>query len=278
MTERADTEAHRATPASGLLVGAIAGLLSGLFGVGGGIIIVPGLMALAGMERRLAHGTSLAATFPIALASALTFAASGKVDWPIVAALAIGSIVGAIAGTQLLQIINKRALVIIFVTTILLTAVRLVLTGETTSRGDLTVSMFAALVGIGLLAGTLAGLLGIGGGVVMVPAMVVLFSIDPVTAKGTSVAVIVPTSIVGTLRNRKKANADIPIAAAVGAAGVVFAVIGSLISKSLSDTVANTMFAVLLVIVALLQIRTLFQPERTPDATLVSESTDDDES
>jgi len=246
-----------ATPLSGLAVGAIAGLLSGLFGVGGGIVIVPGLMALAKMERRLAHGTSLAATLPIALASAITFAASDKVDWPIVLALAIGSIAGAVLGTQLLQVIDKRLLVIVFVATILATAVRLVLTDETTGRGDLTVGMFLALVGIGLLTGTLAGLLGIGGGVVMVPAMIVLFSIDPVVAKGTSVAVIVPTSIMGTLRNRKQANVDLPVAIAVGCAGVASAVIGSLISTSISDTVANAMFAVLLVVVAGLQLRTL---------------------
>jgi len=245
------------TPVTGLVVGAIAGLLSGLFGVGGGIVIVPGLMALAKMERRLAHGTSLAATLPIALASAITFAASGKVDWPFVLALSIGSIAGAVLGTQLLQVIDKRLLVIVFVVTILFTAIRLILTDETSGRGDLTVGVFLALVVIGLLTGTLAGLLGIGGGVVMVPAMIVLFSIDPVVAKGTSVAVIVPTSIMGTIRNRKKANADIPIAIAVGGAGIVSAVIGSTISKSISDTVANTMFAVLLIIVAVLQLRTL---------------------
>ena len=245
---------------SGLAVGAIAGLLSGLFGVGGGIVIVPGLMALAKMERRMAHGTSLAATLPIALASAVTFAASGKVDWPIVVALAVGSIAGAVVGTQLLQVINKRLLVIVFVVTILLTSVRLVLADETTGRGDLTVGMFLVLVGIGLLTGTLAGLLGIGGGVVMVPAMIVLFSIDPVVAKGTSVAVIVPTSLMGTIRNRSNANVDIPIAIAVGAAGILSAVVGSLISKSISDTVANTMFAALLAVVAALQLRTLRTP------------------
>ncbi len=245
------------TPAAGLVVGVLAGLLSGLFGVGGGIVIVPGLMALAGMERRLAHGTSLAATLPIAFASAVTFAASDKVDWPVVAALATGAIVGAVVGTHLLQVIDKRVLVIIFVVTILATAVRLVLADETSGRGDFTVVMALVLVGIGLLTGILAGLLGIGGGVVMVPAMIVLFSIDPVVAKGTSVAVIVPTSIAGTIRNRKKANADLSIAIAVGAAGIVSAVIGSLISTSISDAVANTMFAALLVVVAVLQLRTL---------------------
>ncbi|MEM1333113.1 MAG: sulfite exporter TauE/SafE family protein [Actinomycetota bacterium] len=256
-TSEVTTPPDHRPPATGLVVGALAGLLSGLFGVGGGIIIVPGLMTLAAMERRKAHGTSLAATLPIALASAVTFAASDKIDWPVVVALAVGSIAGAVLGTQLLQVIDKRALVIVFVVTILATAIRLLLADETTGRDDLTAGAFAALVVIGLLTGTLAGLLGIGGGVVMVPAMIVLFSIDPVVAKGTSVAVIVPTSIAGTIRNRKKANADLRLAVAVGGAGVLFAVVGSLISKSISDTLANTMFAGLLVVVATIQLRSL---------------------
>ena len=62
-----------------MIVGLAAGLLGGLFGVGGGLIIVPGLVSLAGMDRRLAHGTSLAATLPIAAASLITYVSHGNV-------------------------------------------------------------------------------------------------------------------------------------------------------------------------------------------------------
>ena len=113
--------------------------------------------------------------------------------------------------------------------------------------------------------GTLAGLLGIGGGVVMVPAMVVLFSMSPLVSKGTSVAVIVPTSLMGTWRNRKNANADLRAATAVGVAGVLSAIVGSLVSTVISDTVANLMFAALLLVVAVTQIRTLRPPAHVAD-------------
>ncbi len=66
-----------------MIVGLAAGLLGGLFGVGGGLIIVPGLVSLAGMDRRLAHGTSLAATLPIAAASLITYVSHGNVDWAV---------------------------------------------------------------------------------------------------------------------------------------------------------------------------------------------------
>ena len=255
-----------AVPWQGLLIGAGAGLLSGLFGIGGGIVIVPALLALLSMERKLAHGTSLAATLPVAAASLVTYAIGGNVDWRVAACLASGAIFGAVVGTQLLQIIPKRPLTILFVAVILLTAIRLVLADDVMGRATLSVVGVVALVTIGFITGTLSGLLGIGGGVIMVPVMVVLFGIVPVVAKGTSVAVIVPSALVGTIRNRKHSNADLRVAFAIGLAGIVSAVIGSLISESIDDSVSNVMFAGLLVIVAILQIRTL----RTSAPTVVT--------
>ena len=248
------------------LVGAAAGLLGGLFGVGGGLIIVPGLVGLARMERRLAHGTSLAATLPIAAASLLTYLSHGNVDWAVALFLAIGAIVGAIVGTQLLRVIPKNVLVIVFVITVLATATRLLLGSDTSGRVDLTVQMGLLLVVIGFITGTLAGLLGIGGGVIMVPSMVVFLDMVTVVAKGTSVAVIVPTAIMGTIRNRKHANADIRVAAVVGGFGVVTAVIGGTISDRLSEDVANAMFAALLVFVAITQLLSLRSRPAVPAA------------
>lgn len=240
-----------------VIIGLAAGLLGGLFGVGGGLIIVPGLVSVAGMDRRLAHGTSLAATLPIAAASLITYVSHGNVDWAVALFLALGAIAGAIVGTTLLQIIPKNVLVIIFVVTVLATATRLAIGSDSTGRADLTIAMAILLIVIGLLTGTLAGLLGIGGGVIMVPAMVVLLGMAPAVAKGTSVAVIVPTAIMGTIRNRRKANADIRVAAVVGLFGAASAVAGGTISDRLSAQVSNIMFAALLVFVAITQLLSL---------------------
>lgn len=254
------------------LVGLIAGMLGGLFGVGGGLIIVPGLIALAGMERRLAHGTSLAATLPIALASLATYLYHGNVDWPVACCFSVGAIGGAILGTHLLRVIPKNVLVIVFVITVLATATRLLVGSESDGRADLSLWVALVLVLVGVLTGTLAGLLGIGGGVILVPAMVVGLGMVPVVAKGTSAAVIVPTSIMGTIRNRQNANADIRVAAIVGVFGALSAIVGGTISDRLSDDTANIMFAALLVVVAVTQLLSL-RPVR-PDATsALTEST-----
>jgi uncharacterized protein len=107
-----------------------------------------------------------------------------------------------------------------------------------------------ALIAIGVATGILAGLLGVGGGIVMVPAMIVLFGVPSVIAKGTSAAVIVPTAVMGTWRNRSRGNADLRAAMVIGAAGIVTAAIGGIVSDKLSDDVSNVLFAILLVVVA----------------------------
>ena len=96
----------------------------------------------------------------------------------------------------------------------------------------------------------------------MVPAMVVGFGIPAVVAKGTSLAVIVPTSIMGTWRNRSNNNVDLRLAAILGVAGVVSAFGATKISVGMSETTSNMLFAVLLLVVAL---RMMWQFTHSPD-------------
>lgn len=258
---------NRVSFGTAMIIGILAGLLGGMFGVGGGLIIVPALAGLAKMDRRRASGTSLAATLPIAAAALVTYVANSNVDWAVALCLATGAIGGAVIGTHLLNVIPKNILTMIFVLTVLATAARLGIGGETTGRADLSITMVVLLILVGLFTGTLAGLLGIGGGVIMVPAMVVLFGMVPVVAKGTSVAVIIPTSLMGTFRNRQNANVDLRVATIVGGFGAISAVAGGLIAADLSARTSNLMFALLLVVVAATQIATLRKPKPTVQST-----------
>lgn len=239
------------------LVGSLAGLLSGLLGVGGGIVLVPGLVVIAKLDQRLAHGTSLAATLPIALASFVTYLFHGNVDWGVAPWLALGAVSGAVVGTKLLSVLPRRTITIVFIVVVVATAVRLVFAGTGDGRADLSLIGIVALVVIGFLTGVIAGLLGVGGGVVMVPAMVVGFHMVPVVAKGTSVAVIIPTSIMGTWRNRPRGHVDLRLAATAGVIGAATAVVGATISDRMSDQVSNVLFGALLVTVAVTQFLSL---------------------
>ncbi len=240
------------------LVGLAAGLLSGMFGVGGGILIVPGLVLVAKMDQRIAHGTSLAAVLPISASSLMTYWAHDHVDWSVGFFLAIGALAGAIVGTRLLKVLPHRTLAIAFSGILVVTAIRLFMPLSSGVRDSLGGVDVVALIAIGLATGILAGLLGVGGGVVMVPAMMMLLHLPSAIAKGTSVAVIIPTSIMGTVRNRSAQNVDLKAAALVGLGGILTAVIGGQISSRMSDTVSNVLFASLLLVVAtrlVLQIR-----------------------
>jgi uncharacterized membrane protein YfcA len=252
----------RSAPSSNRLVravalGLVAGFLSGLFGVGGGILIVPVLVLAMRMDQRLAHGTSLAAVLPIAVSGVIGFALEDSVDWAVAGALIAGAMVGAVIGTHWLHKLPTDVLAYAFSTVLLLSAARLVLDhSSATGRGPLGVLGVGGMVALGLLSGTLAGLLGVGGGVVMVPAMIILLGIPGAVAKGTSLAVIIPTSIVATVRNTRKGNADLGVAAAVGLAGVVSAYGASKVSVGLDEKASSLLFAALLTIVSVRMIVT----------------------
>lgn len=244
-------------------LGLAAGFLSGLFGVGGGILIVPVLVLVLHLNQRLAHGTSLGAVLPIAMSGVIGYGVEGEVDWPVALALIVGAIVGAVIGTHALHVLPVRVLAYAFAIVMLVSAVRLLVDdADATGRGDLDAVMAVGLVLIGLLAGTLAGLLGVGGGVVMVPAQIILFGIPSAVAKGTSLAVIIPTSVVATQRNLQNRNFDTPVAVAVGLSGVVSAFAASQISVGLDEDVSNGLFAALLAIVAVRMLYTTFMSGR----------------
>ena len=101
-----------AAPAAGM--GLVAGILSGLLGVGGGIIIVPLLVALVHLSQHQANATSLAAIVPIGAVGALTFALDGEVDLEVAGLLALGALVGAPVGARIMSRIEERPLKIMF--------------------------------------------------------------------------------------------------------------------------------------------------------------------
>jgi uncharacterized protein len=233
------------------LVGLIAGALSGLFGVGGGIVIVPGLTGLAGMPQRLAHGVSLGAIVPIAASGVAGYLLGGEVDVVLGAYLVGGSLVGTWIGTSLLAVLPQRTLRLAFAAALVVTGARfLVAPGGVAEPGAALLPDVAA-IGVGLFAGIASGLLGVGGGIVMVPAMMLLLGMSDVTAKGTSLLVILPTAVLGTWRNRHHGNTDLRVAAAVGFGGVVTAFLASQVSLGLDPTLSAVLFGMLLAVVGI---------------------------
>ena len=108
--------------------GVLAGLTAGLFGVGGGVVIVPPLVAYAGLSQHEAHATSLAAIVPIAAVAGTRFAVDGSVDWSAAALLSVGTLLGAPVGAWLLARTSAGTLNVAFGAFMLIVAARLLLT------------------------------------------------------------------------------------------------------------------------------------------------------
>lgn len=107
------------------LIGLLAGLVSGLFGVGGGVIVVPGLVLALGFGQRRASGTSMATIVVSAAAALLVFARDGAVDWPAAALLGAGAMAGAWLGAHYLDRVPERLLAMGFVALLLISAARM---------------------------------------------------------------------------------------------------------------------------------------------------------
>lgn len=236
-----------------IYIGLIAGSLSGLFGVGGGILIVPALIIFMKMDQKMSHGTSLTAILPIAVSGVIGYTTGNSINWTAALFLTIGSAgFGAVIGTKLLQMLSRRVVAVLFIGVLIATAARMSLFSEVIANPK-TISVLIAgeFIMLGLVSGVLAGLLGVGGGIVMVPAMVIFFSMPTTIAKGTSLVAIIPTAIIGTKRNISKNNVNLKLALIIGFSGVTSSFLTSRISLNLDDRLSNYMFAGLLTIVAL---------------------------
>lgn len=237
--------------ARAVMVGISAGLLSGAFGVGGGVLMVPAMVLLLGIPQRRAAGTSLAAIVPIALFGVAGFAVQDQLDITAALLLGVGAIVGAPLGARLIHRIPIPRLRVAFALLLVVTAVRLFFElPESVLAGSISFGDGVLVVLVGLASGLLAGLFGVGGGILMVPAQMLILGIDPATAKGTSLLVIIPASFSGTIQNLRRDNADLRLAAILGASGVLTSFAGAFLATRMSPTVASLLFAALLLVSA----------------------------
>lgn len=230
-----------------IMIGVIGGLLSGAFGVGGGIIMVPLLTTVAKLDHRRAAATSLVAIIPAAVVGTITYGLGGHVDLIAAALVAAGGIAGTFLGTRLLHRLSIRWLRWLFIALLLLVALRLFF--EIPERNGviaLTPVSIPGLIVLGLVMGVASGLFGIGGGVIVVPILVALFGAGDLLAKGTSLLAIIPGALTGTVRNARAGVVDVIDGSIVGVTAALASFAGVAIAAALSPQLATILFAVLL--------------------------------
>lgn len=232
-------------------IGVVAGAASGLFGVGGGSIIVPALVIVAGFGQKLATGTSLTAVVPISAAALIGYLGADSVDLARGGIICAGSLLGALVGTRLLRRSADRWLQVGFAVLLVATSLRMLLGDPIASgAGPLDAAAVGALLLLGLAAGVLAGLFGVGGGIIIVPALTLLAGLPVAVAKGTSLLAIVPPAVLATVSNRSVGLTAIRPALVVGVSGVASALVVATLAVRLDGGVATAAFAVFLLVIA----------------------------
>lgn len=248
-----------------LAAGALAGLLSGLFGVGGGLIIVPILgaifTALAFSGQHIMHmalGTSLASIAFTSLSSARAHHAQSNVDWTTFRKMAGGIVVGTFSGTLLAATLATFWLKIIFVFFLLIVAVRLALDLAPDPARELP--GWPATSVVGSIIGALSSLVGIGGGSLTVP-FLIHCNVPVKRAIGTSAAVGLPIALAGSagymlhgwhtpqLPAYSLGYVYLPALFAIAAMSMLTAPLGARLARRLPPLLLKRAFAALLLLV-----------------------------
>jgi uncharacterized protein len=193
------------------LIGLAAGIFGGLVGIGGGIIMIPLLVGLLKLDQCRAHGTSLAVLIFTGISGALTYGYNSQIDWLAGAALALPAIFTAAAGARLADTLADWKLKKIFGVFLIFCSALLLLKPLLADwigvlPGYVSI---AALIVAGAVTGFLSGLMGVGGGTIMVPAMILLAGFTQHTAQGTSLLVMVPTGFAGAFTHWRLGNVEI---------------------------------------------------------------------
>ena len=215
-------------------LGVATGMLSAAFGVGGAVISTPGIRLL-GVSATVAIGTTLPSVLPSAATGTIRYSREQLIDWRVVTWTAPVGIVASVGGSLLSRVVpgDGHWLMVLTAALIGMTAIRMARPPEAAPAPETDVEMAphhavaadrhdspALLVVIGIAAGLLSGLLGIGGGVLMVPAFVELAHIPLKMTIATSLACVGIFAIPGTITHAALGGIDWRVAIALGV-GVV---------------------------------------------------------
>lgn len=234
----------------GVLIGLAAGLLSGLFGVGGGIVMTPGIQVLLGTSPIVALATPLPVILPTALTGAITYARAREVDLRAAAWMIASGFGGAAGGAALTELIDTRLLLVATALLLGWQAVG-VLRGARGRRATAAQVGVGPLLMIGLGAGLVSGLLGVGGGLVMVPLLSGWLGMPLKLVLGTSLAAIVALVIPGTIVHASLGNIDWAICIALIVGGVPGALLGARLALGTRERTLRMAVGSFLLVIAL---------------------------
>lgn len=230
-----------------IALGAAMGFLSGMFGIGGGFILVPGLIMFLHFQTKKAIGTSLAAIVPIAAAAAASyfFFLRGNVDLDTSLFLAIGGVFGSYLGVKAVDRVHDRRHAKLF--SLLLVFIGLLMVWPLERIVPLPDPSPTALVLLGMLVGVLSGFFGIGGAVMLIPLLTLGFHLTLAKAAPVSLVSIALISVASLFQHHKNGNVDTQSLRVLLPPAVAAALVSPYFSIHTPDAILKTAFGALLI-------------------------------
>ena len=236
--------------------GSIVGFSLGLVGGGGSILAVPLLVYVVGLDNpHIAIGTSAIAVALNAATNLAMHARAGNVKWRCATVFALAGIAGALLGSTLSKMMDGQRLLALFA--VLMMVVGALMLRDRASIGDADVRLskenLPKLLGFGLIAGALSGFFGIGGGFLIVPALMLATGMQTLNAIGSSLVSVTAFGLTTAGNYAWSGLVDWPLAGLFVAGGVLGSQLGVRSAKSLSyrKGVLSMVFATLIFAVAL---------------------------
>ena len=249
-----------------LSLGGVVGLFAGLFGIGGGLLLVPTLLLLFEMQHfpteygmHLALGTSMATILFTSLASMRKHHQHGAVNWRVVRTLTPGILLGTLLGALFASAVSPRGLGIFFVLFVYFAAMQMLL--DMRPKASRQLPGMTGMVFVGTLTGWLSSLVSIGGGTVVIP-FLVWCNVPLRNAIGTSAAIGFPVAVGGsvgyiatgmslhTLPTPNLGFVYLPALLWVVLASVITAPLGAKATHYMRVGLLRKLFAVLLLVLA----------------------------
>ncbi|KAF0182103.1 MAG: putative permease [Nitrospirae bacterium] len=241
---KAGTEAMK-----GLFIGLAGGFFGSLVGLGGGVVMIPLMISMLRFTQHQAHGTSLVAVAFVGAAGAATYALYGTADGKIAILLALTATITARLGARFAHSLPEQKLKKAFGFFLLFVSLLMLFKGYL-PRPDEAFggrAIIAVFLGTGALTGFVSGMMGVGGGTVMIPPMVLLAGMSQQLAQGTSLLAMVPVGIAGAYTHYKLGNVKMDIALGLGVGAVCGSYFGGASANLLPEFALRYIFAAVLI-------------------------------
>ncbi|HEV2434863.1 MAG TPA: sulfite exporter TauE/SafE family protein [Verrucomicrobiae bacterium] len=224
-----------------LALALLIGLSLGLLGSGGSIITLPALVYVAGIPAHEAVGMSLVVVGGTSIVGSLLNARRGSLDWKAGAFFAMSGMAGAFVGAKFTHWVSALVLLFLFGALMLVVGARMLLKNETDTQPQ-QCRLWRCL-GAGVAVGILTGFLGVGGGFLILPALVLFAGLEMKRAIGTSLAIIAVNCLGGLIGQLRYVNLDWHLTLAFLAAAVAGMFAGTALTSRLSAATLRRGFA-----------------------------------